>query len=176
MISKILKNIRRKLKEFNQKCAPGRFAVAYITLTAIAIVIMMILFVAPTLQKRDGWIGVEVRQDATSATLVANKVLPGSPAEAVGIAAGDKLLSYNGKPISDINTLKQLIRNSYIRQSVRIILDRNGTRLVADTRIAKKPTDVTVLPPVIPIMAGTPCPHVNRGLCINCHTLVPASK
>ncbi len=166
--------MRAKLKRLRQQIALGRFAVLYITLVVIVLVLGVILFVAPTLQRHKGWLGIQVCQDATSSTLIVDKVLPGSPAEQVGLQAGDKILAYNGIPVSDIDMLKELIRGSYIRQSVRIIIDRNGVRFVADTRIAHSPNDVTVLPPIIPIVQGSPRPHPYRGVCTNCHTLLPA--
>jgi membrane-associated protease RseP (regulator of RpoE activity) len=165
--------MRAKLKRLRQRIAIGRFAVLYITLVLIVIVLGVILFVTPTLQKHKGWIGIQVRQDTTSATLIVDKVLPGSPAEQVGILVGDRILSYDGIPVSDIDTFKELIRGSYIRQLVRIIIERNGARLVADTRIAHSPKNGAVLPPIIPIVQGVPRPHPDRGVCTNCHTLVP---
>ncbi len=156
--------------------AGARPVVLYLAIAVCIVVVAAVLFVRPALRKGDGWIGVKAHWNAASGTVVVGEVIPNSPAYDVGALPGDGILSYDGTAVSDINTLKHLIRNSYIRQVVRIVLDRNGVKLVADTRIAQRPDDVTILPPIIPIRQGSTPPHKNQGLCIDCHTVVPPNR
>ena len=134
-----IERTKRKLKKFVRKLELRRYGVLYLTPILIALVLTLILIVAPKLKKHTGWVGVQVRQDTQAGALVIDDVVPNSPAYDVGMLPGDKILSYNGVAVSDVDTLKRLIGDSYIRQSVRIVLDRNGRRLVADTRIAERP-------------------------------------
>ncbi len=53
-----------------------------------------------------------------------------------------------------VNALKQLTNDSYVNELVRIFVERQGRVVVADTRIAEKPANVSVLPPVTSIMQG----------------------
>jgi len=151
----------------------GNYGLLYLTLVLLAVILVVILVVKPRLEKHTGWIGIEVKPDPLTGALVIERVVPGSPAEAVGMLAGDKVLSYDGFAVSDIATLKELIDDSYINQLVRIYIERNGRRLVADTRVAKRPHDLRILPPTIMIPQGAIPPHKNRGLCVSCHTIRP---
>ena len=145
----------------------------YATFALIAVVVAAILIVKPRLDRGDNWVGVRVQPDPASGMLVIEEVIPGSPADNVGMLPGDRILCYCGYPVSDANTLKQLIADSYVGQEARFVLDRNGQRLVADTRIAARPADVTIPPPVISIIQGATPPHKPRGACLNCHNIVP---
>jgi membrane-associated protease RseP (regulator of RpoE activity) len=149
-----------------------RYGVLYVTMTLLLLIIIMFLATRPRLQRRHGWIGIRVQPHARGA-LVISEVVPGSPAYDVGILPGDAILSYHGVAVPDVNTLKLLIVDTYVNQEVRIIVERNGKRLVADTRIAHRPTDVAILPVGIPISQGSVARHEDRGLCINCHSLYP---
>ncbi|MFF0381989.1 M50 family metallopeptidase [Streptomyces sp. NPDC004286] len=67
---------------------------------------------------------------------------PASPAAAAGIKAGDKIVSFDGKPTEKWNTLSDLIRNSAGRD-VPIVVERNGKELtlhatIATNQVAKK--------------------------------------
>ncbi|MFG2814163.1 M50 family metallopeptidase [Streptomyces sp. NPDC004673] len=67
---------------------------------------------------------------------------PPSPAAAAGIKAGDKIVSFDGKPTEKWNTLSDLIRNSAGRD-VPIVVERNGKELtlhatIATNQVAKK--------------------------------------
>ncbi len=172
-MSKTWKKIKRKFDDLRALVSLGRFAVLYVTILLVVVVLGVILFVQPTLLRHKGWVGIQVRHDINSSTLVIEQVLPDSPAELVGLQPGDKVLAYNGTPVTDISILKELIRGSYIRQLVRIAIERNGKAMYADVRIVHIPENVTVLPPIVPIYQGTPRPHPDRGTCTDCHTLLP---
>ncbi|HIJ66035.1 MAG TPA: PDZ domain-containing protein [Candidatus Hydrogenedentes bacterium] len=169
--------LRKSIREgLVRKVELNRYGLLYLTLILTAVLVTVILVVKPRLEKANGWVGVVVRGHPASGTLVVEQVAPNSPAYDVGILAGDRILSYEGIAVSDINTFKMLVRDSYINELVRLIVERHGVRLVADTRIAEKPKRMTILPPIIPIAQGASPPHNDRGLCINCHTLVPPAR
>lgn len=166
----------QKLNKFIRKLQVRRFAILYLTLTVVLLLITVLLTIKPSLEKSSGWLGIRVQRDSATGTVRIREVIAESPAYDVGILNGDMILSYKGIAVSDINTLKQLIRDSYVKEQVRIILERDGERLVADTRIAKKPKHVTILPPVLSIVQGASPPHADRGLCVRCHTIVPRNQ
>ena len=153
-----------------------RYAVLYFAPALVLIVLTVILIAGPRSHRGNGWIGVNARQDAARGAVVVTRVIPGSPAYDVGMLAGDRILSYDGCAITDISALKRLIEDSYVNQLARIIIERQGVWLVADTRIAERPDDATIVPPVIPIAQGATPPHENRGLCIECHTIIPPRR
>ena len=178
MVENIMEATRKRLKKLAKAARPRmkRHAVVSLALAVIALILVTVIFIKPRIEKGIGWLGVKVRQDAARGALVVSDVVAGSPADDVGMLRGDAILSYEGIAVADINTLKLLIRDSYINEVVRIILERNGVRLVANTRIAKRPGHANVLPPILSIAQGTPPPHEDRGLCVDCHTIVPPKK
>ncbi|MFD4791678.1 M50 family metallopeptidase [Streptomyces sp. NPDC058459] len=67
---------------------------------------------------------------------------PASPAAAAGIKAGDRIVSFDGRPTEKWNTLSDLIRDSAGRD-VPIVVERNGKELtlhatIATNQVAKK--------------------------------------
>ncbi|MFI6357942.1 M50 family metallopeptidase [Streptomyces sp. NPDC050743] len=59
---------------------------------------------------------------------------PVSPAAQAGMKAGDKILSFDGKPTKDWNTLSDLIRDS-AGKNVAIVVDRKGHQMTLHTTI-----------------------------------------
>lgn len=167
-----------KLKNFFTRELPknNRYIIVILTLVAIFLIVVAVIFIRPSLEKGSGWLGVTVWQDPTRGALVVKDIVAGSPAYNVGMLKGDAILSYKGIAVTDANTLKLLIRDSYVNEVVRIILDRNRVRLVTNTRIAKRPDDVRISPPIIAIVQGTPSPHGDRGPCTRCHTIIPRNR
>ena len=165
----------QRLKKLIRRAEVKRYAILYLTLALIALVLAVILVVKPKLQRGDGWLGVNVHADAVRGALVIEEVIAESPAYDVGMLNGDVILSYKGLAVSDVNTLKTLVHDSYVNELVRIILERNRVRLVADTRIAERPHHVDIAPPILTIIQGASAPHAERGLCVRCHTIVPRS-
>ena len=147
--------------------------VLYIALGLIVLVLLSIMLVKPRLEKHTGWVGMKVKQELSTGTLVVCEVLPGSPAEQIGVKVGDHVLSCHGIAVSDVGTLRNLLDDSYINQLVRLILDRNGKRLVADIRVAKRPKGIVLPNLPITIPQGSKAPHADRGLCVNCHNIRP---
>ena len=170
--------MRKKLKNFFTKKLPemNRYIIVVLTLVAVVLIMVAVTFVRPRLEKGTGWLGVTVRQDPTRGVLIIKEVIAGSPAHDVGILKGDVILSYKSIAVSDTNTLKLLVRDSYVNEVVRIILERKSMRLVANTRIAKRPKHAPISPPALSIVQGTSPRHEDRGLCTRCHTIIPRNR
>ncbi|MFF4572419.1 M50 family metallopeptidase [Streptomyces sp. NPDC001410] len=60
---------------------------------------------------------------------------PASPAQAAGVKNGDKIVSFDGKPTEEWNTLSDLIRDS-AGKDVAIVVDRKGQELTLHAKIA----------------------------------------
>ncbi|MGV4988850.1 M50 family metallopeptidase [Streptomyces sp. NRAIS3] len=61
---------------------------------------------------------------------------PESPAKKAGLKAGDRIVSFDGKPTKDWNTLSDLIRDS-AGKTVSIVVDRKGQELTLHPTITK---------------------------------------
>ncbi|MFH9088383.1 M50 family metallopeptidase [Streptomyces sp. NPDC017673] len=60
---------------------------------------------------------------------------PSSPAAQAGMKAGDRIVSFDGKPTSDWNTLSDLIRDS-AGKNVAFVVDRDGRHVTLHAKIA----------------------------------------
>lgn len=77
--------------------------------------------------------------------VVITKVVPGSPAARAGLAMGDLLVSYNGKPVTSAAELAQIVQCSFPGTQGRLELVRQNHFLTVDITIGQK--DLTsVLP------------------------------
>jgi S1-C subfamily serine protease len=72
------------------------------------------------------------------------RVVPGSPAEAAGIQAGDVLYALNGVPITDDNeeALQKAKKDWKPGQKVTYTIKRNGLDRQVDLTLAPMPADV----------------------------------
>jgi S1-C subfamily serine protease len=67
------------------------------------------------------------------------EVLPGSPAEKAGLAAGDIVLTAGGRAVSDAESLQRLLFADAIGEPLNLAVLRNGTR----TRLVAVPEEMT---------------------------------
>jgi len=98
-----------------------------------------------------GWLGVLI-QDVTrelaptfgltqpGGALVA-QVLPDSPAAAVGLQAGDVILSYNGKEVAASSALPPLVGTTAVGEAARLEVLRKGKPVTVEIKIAELPDD-----------------------------------
>lgn len=163
--------------DFTTNTRMSPYTVFYLNIGLIVVVLGAILLIQPKLDKDAGWTGLRVRPAYAGGTPVVEEVVPGSPAWNVGIVPGDTVVSFNDVTVRDVKTLQRLVKDSYVNQLVRIVVERNGKQLVADTRIAERPQNIeSLVSPPISIVAGTAPPHADRGLCINCHNIMPPAR
>jgi len=59
-----------------------------------------------------------------------------SPAKVAGIKTGDKVISFNNKPVSSWTTLGNDIKNTPANRSVPVVVERDGKRLVLHVTLA----------------------------------------
>ncbi|MEW6500724.1 MAG: DegQ family serine endoprotease [Thermodesulfobacteriota bacterium] len=94
-----------------------------------------------------GWLGVMIQQvtpelakqfhlDRPVGALV-GEVAPGSPAEKAGIRQGDVIVRYNGKEISQVNSLPTLVSQSPVGSRANLVLVRGGKERTVSVVIAK---------------------------------------
>lgn len=66
-----------------------------------------------------------------------DSVLPGTPAESIGIIQGDHVLSVNGDPVDSANELQEVIFNARPGSRPTIVIERDGnTRTMHPTLIS----------------------------------------
>jgi serine protease Do len=111
-------------------------------------------------QARRGWIGVRIQQPtediaearglpSTSGALIAD-VTPGGPAARGGIAFGDFVTGFDGKPVTDSRSLSRLVADTPINKTVPVEIWRKGHKLtvrVMVLRLAEKSPGPPPRPP-----------------------------
>jgi S1-C subfamily serine protease len=70
--------------------------------------------------------------------VVITKIVPGSPAARAGLALGDLLVSYNGKPVTSAAELAQIVQCSFPGTQGRLELVRKNHFLVVEITIGQK--------------------------------------
>ena len=93
--------------------------------------------------KSSGWVGVELETDNPEGYAV-TKVIPGSPAEAAGIEAGDILVALNGVAFKKENddALMKARKDWKPGQNVSYTVKRNGSERQVSLTLASWPADV----------------------------------
>jgi len=99
-----------------------------------------------------GWLGI-IPRDVTSVTVrrfgldidrgvLVYQLYRNSPASAADIAPGDVLITWNGQPITDVNSLSKLVANTPPGTTVRIAVWSNGqSRTVTVTLGQRHPAE-----------------------------------
>ena len=102
-----------------------------------------------------GWLGVMIQQvtpdlaenfnlDRPIGALV-GQVVPGSPAEKAGLKAGDVIISYNGKEVSQMSMLPAMVASTDVGEKSKLVLIRNGEKQEITVEIGMLEDDETVL-------------------------------
>jgi len=79
-------------------------------------------------------LGLSLEDDANAGCHVAG-ILPGSPADAVGIHAGDRITGCNGSPVKDTKELASRLKNSIDRSTIEMAVVRDGRSLALNMPI-----------------------------------------
>jgi serine protease Do len=85
-----------------------------------------------------GWLGVMIQQVTADLAETFNlerpigaligQVVPDSPAEKAGLKAGDVILSYNGKEVSQMSMLPAMVANTKVGKKAKLVLARDGEK------------------------------------------------
>lgn len=95
-----------------------------------------------------GWIGVGIQELTPdlaktfglkdSKGVLISSVSPGDPADKAGIKAGDIIISFDGKPISDLNELPRIVASTAPDKVVSVRIVRDGKEESAFVKIGTK--------------------------------------
>ena len=96
-----------------------------------------------------GWLGVEAIQLTPSlrahfgapedAGILVSKVVEGSPADDSGIRVGDVVYNADGRPVTSLEKLSQIVMEAGVENDIDVVLARDGARIVVGPRIARAP-------------------------------------
>jgi serine protease Do len=122
-----------------------------------------------------GWLGVMIQQmtpelaqqfklDRPIGALV-GEVSPGSPAEKAGIKAGDVIVEYNGRELSQMSMLPTLVAQTPVGSKVKVIVVRKGKKKDFTVEIAKLDEDQVAM--------GGAEEQLGRSLGLAVQTLTP---
>lgn len=96
---------------------------------------------------RRGWLGVHIQTvtpeiadalglEGAAGALVAS-ITPGGPAEEAGIEAGDVILSFGGKDISEMRSLPRIVAETPIDETAKVRIWRDGKMLTKEVKIGE---------------------------------------
>ena len=102
-----------------------------------------------------GWLGVMIQQvthelaenfnlDRPIGALV-GQVVPDSPAEKAGLKAGDVIISYNGKEISQMSMLPAMVASTNVGEKAKLVLIREGKKQDITVEIGRMDDEAAIL-------------------------------
>ncbi len=93
----------------------------------------------PTLEVSAGtpWLGVRVSQEADGARIL--EVFPNSPAERAGLRPGDRIVAFDGEPVSEAHPLTEYVRRHRPGDTVRLTVIREGEERTVSVTLGRAP-------------------------------------
>ena len=92
---------------------------------------------------RSGYLGHLFMSSAAGADGCAVQVVgPGTPAAEAGLKPGDVIKSINGKPIADRQSLERVLAKTKPKQTVRLVVVREGKEQEFTAKLRRRPLDV----------------------------------
>jgi putative serine protease PepD len=88
------------------------------------------------------WLGVEIGQDATSASgagAAITSVVTGGPADDAGLRAGDVVTKIDGRPVADPSELSSAVNSKAVGDHIKLTVRRNGSEQEIDVALAARP-------------------------------------
>ena len=102
------------------------------------------------------WLGITIDKGAKG--VLVKGVMPGTPAESAGFAAGDEVLKIDGKTVKDPNELISIVQSSGIGQNISVELLRNNKTMVKSLKLVIRPDELQLLRDRL---VGKPAPAFN---------------
>jgi serine protease Do len=100
-----------------------------------------------------GWLGVTIQNFTPelakefglekAAGALVTEIFKGSPADRAGLKRGDVILDVNGKKISNVEGLRNLVAQSKVGSTIKIKILRSDDTMVFDALISEFPQDMT---------------------------------
>ncbi len=82
-----------------------------------------------------GWLGASALD--TSEGVLVDEVVPSSPASVAGLAAGDRLVTFAGRPITSQRQLQFMVAEAPLDRQLAIEVERSGRRLALNVTLAE---------------------------------------
>ncbi len=83
------------------------------------------------------WLGVRVSQEADGARIL--EVFPNSPAEQAGLRPGDRIVAFDGEPVSAARPLTEHVRRHRPGDTVRLTVIRDGEERTVSVTLGRAP-------------------------------------
>jgi serine protease Do len=104
-----------------------------------------------------GWLGVTIQEITpelsqkfglkTAKGALIGDVAKGSPAEKAGIKRGDIILEFNGKKVSDVGNLRNMVAQSKVGMQIPVTIMRSGKEYALNVTTSELPKDVSETAP-----------------------------
>ncbi len=104
-----------------------------------------------------GWLGVTIQEITpelsqkfglkTAKGALVGDVAKGSPAEKAGLKRGDIILEFNGKKVSDVGNLRNMVAQSKVGVQIQLTIMRSGKEYNLNVTTAELPKDIAEAAP-----------------------------
>ena len=104
-----------------------------------------------------GWLGVTIQEITpelsqkfglkTAKGALIGDVAKGSPAEKSGLKRGDIILEFNGKKVTDVGNLRNMVAQSKVGEQIPLTIIRSGKEYALNVTTTELPKDVTEAAP-----------------------------
>jgi serine protease Do len=97
------------------------------------------------LDENRGYLGVQLttvtvhNEGKNDTNVYVHGVLPGGPAEAAGLVDDDRIVTINGIPVDDLESLYEAMGSTQPDQTISVTLDRDGVEQTVSVRLAALP-------------------------------------
>ncbi|MCF6147818.1 MAG: DegQ family serine endoprotease [Candidatus Kuenenia sp.] len=117
-----------------------------------------------------GWLGVAIQDIspdlaesfdvAITEGVIISDVQDNSPAKEAGFERGDIVINYNGKPIRDVNHLRNTVAQTEVGKKVKVTVLRSGEEKILTVKIGEQPVEMFAAAP------GGPIPEKELGITV----------